>query len=285
MVVFLNPLTGESEQQFQLEPERRGPRHFQSSVSFSADLSTMAEPTTNGYVKIWNTQTREVVLLKASDAPLDLTVLSPDGHQLIAGGFQQPLRWWDLISSTNQMLGTRGRRAVFSPNGRTLAVFGWDPSLQLWDVATRSLRTNFTFESSVVFGVVFSPDGSMIATSGGPDEVDNAIRLWSAATGKPLGVFTGHKQGVWSMAFSPDGRTLASSSDDSTLKLWSISTQQELLSIPRLGGPMTDLLFSPDGLLLAGANGRFFESTGIRVYRAPRLDETEMIADGSKGSL
>jgi len=276
-VVFLNLATGESEQDFQLEPRVRGHRPFR--LALSADLGTMAEPTGDGIVKLWNTKTREAVTLKVCDVPVDVTILSPDGRQLITGGFQQPLRWWDLATGTNQVLGNAARRASFSPDGQTLAVYvnnnRSDDALEFWDVRKRSLRSSFVLEKSPLFNVVFSPDSRMLVTTGGPGERDNAIRLWNVATGQLVGIFTGHKQAIWSAAFSADGRTLASSSDDGTLKLWSVSTQQELLSINRLGGPVSELLFSPDGQTLVGGNGNIFESTGIRFYRAPLLTETD----------
>jgi WD40 repeat protein len=94
------------------------------------------------------------------------------------------------------------------------------------------------------------------------------------ATGKLFGTCTGHKQAVFSVAFSPDSKTLATTSADSTLKLWNVATQQELLSIRRLGGVLRDLFFSPDGRLLVGANS-FSPVGGVRLFRAPLLSETD----------
>jgi WD40 repeat protein len=46
------------------------------------------------------------------------------------------------------------------------------------------------------------------------------LRLWDAATGEELVRLPGHSDYVHSLAFSPDGKTLASSSGDTTLRLW-----------------------------------------------------------------
>ena len=72
-----------------------------------------------------------------------------------------------------------------------------------------------------------------------------------------------------SLAFSPDGKTLASASDDSTLKLWNVATQQELLTIRRLGGALRGLTFSPDGQWLVGGGSFSQQSGGLRFYPAP----------------
>ena len=266
-VLFLNVATGEAERQVPLEAQRF-PR-FPGSVAVSADLTTVAQATQSGVVKLWNSENGEAVELKASEGPIGMVILSGDGRQLVTGAFQHPMRWWDLRSGTSITLDARARRGVFSPDGRTLAVFGMETGIQLWDVATRTVRTNAVLQSTSIGTVVFSPDSRLLAATGNPENYENSIYLWDTLSGKPAGVCAGHKQAVFSVAFSPDGRTLASSSDDATVKLWNVATQQELLTAQVADTQVTDLHFSPDGTLLAGANGGFMEANGIRLFRAP----------------
>jgi WD40 repeat protein len=179
---------------------------------------------------------------------------------------------------------------LFSPDGRTLAAFqrsflaGFPPgmgartqtstpatnSVLLWDVATASLRISLDMDNQPGIGAAFSPDSSLLATAN-----FDVIRLWDVVSGRLVGVFTGHKQGVWSVAFAPDGKTLASASDDSTLKLWNVATQQELLTVRRLGGTLRNLLFSPDGRWLVGSSGLPSRDGGLRLFQAPLLAETD----------
>jgi WD40 repeat protein len=119
-------------------------------------------------------------------------------------------------------------------------------------------------------GAAFSPDSSLLATAN-----FDVIHLWAVGSGKLVGACTGHKQSVWSVAFAPDSKTLASASDDSTLKLWNVATQQELLTVRRLGGSLRNLLFSPDGQWLVGSSGFPSRDGGLRLYRAPLLTETD----------
>ena len=58
--------------------------------------------------------------------------------------------------------------------------------------------------------------------------------------------------GVMRVAFSPDGKTLATGAFDGSVKLWSLTAEQEVvtLSVPR-GGIFRSLAFSPDGSTLA----------------------------------
>ncbi len=50
--------------------------------------------------------------------------------------------------------------------------------------------------------MVFSPDGSRLASIGH----DDTIRLWEAAAGKQLALLEGHAGGVLSVAFQPGRR-------------------------------------------------------------------------------
>ena len=52
------------------------------------------------------------------------------------------------------------------------------------------------------------------------------IQLWDAATGNPIQRLEGHEGLIWSVAFSPKGNILASSSDDETIRLWSMNNYE-----------------------------------------------------------
>jgi WD40 repeat protein/serine/threonine protein kinase len=293
-VLFLDLNTGVAERHFPLETQRppmNGPRmRAPSPVAVSGDLRTLAQGLEDGSAKLWNTETLEARTLKASDRPVELVALSPDGRMLITGGRGGKLQAWDLRSNTNSPLPIEAMHVLFSPDGRTLAAFqrpfqaGLPPgmgartqsstpatnSILLWDFPTASLRTKMVMDTQLGFGAAFSPDSSLLATAN-----FDVIRLWNVVSGKLVGAFTGHKQSVWSVAFAPDGKTLASASDDSTLKLWNVATQQELLTVRRLGGTLRNLLFSPDSRWLVGSSGLPSRDGGLRLFQAPLLAETD----------
>src|SRR5262249_32741374 len=96
----------------------------------------------------------------------------------------------------------------------------------------------------------FSSDGRWIAAC-----FEKQIAIWETATGRNVQKFVGHKDTVWSVAISPDVKYLLSGSEDNTVRLWDITTGQEIRRYPgeRLG---RDVVFSPNGTMVA--------STGFR---------------------
>ncbi|XP_013413414.1 WD repeat, SAM and U-box domain-containing protein 1 isoform X3 [Lingula anatina] len=57
---------------------------------------------------------------------------------------------------------------------------------------------------------------------------DKTVRLWDPLKGEPLHTIEGHSRYVTCCAFSGDGKFLASGSNDKTVKIWKITSEEEL---------------------------------------------------------
>ena len=165
---------------------------------------------------------------------------------------------------------------MFSSDGSTLATSRLRSSgeYQFWNTKSGTLRSTLKLGTGTGSGstATLSSSGTLFAITTGISDADHAIRLWDVERGSLLGHCRGHKQWIRSVAFSPDGKTLASASDDSSLKLWNVTTQQELLSIQSLGSSFTTLVFSQDGQWLAAGSRGSFPSTSsseLRLLHAP----------------
>ena len=77
-----------------------------------------------------------------------------------------------------------------------------------------------------------------------------------------LYVQTGHSDFVVSLTFSPDGRTLVSGSRDNTIKLWDVTTGQELRALKGHPGRVNSVALSPDGKTLLSGSAASFGATG-----------------------
>lgn len=106
---------------------------------------------------------------------------------------------------------------AFSPDSRTLAV-GIERALVMIDVATGA-RTTLRADDGVGDRVVFSPDGTMIATTDGPE----IVRLWDRATGMSRRLPGEHIGGA-NIQFSSDGQLIFVRHSGGGARLWRAPT-------------------------------------------------------------
>ncbi len=94
--------------------------------------------------------------------------------------------------------------------------------------------------------MAISPSNSILATGAH----NNFISIFEIATGKERFVLWGHLTSPSALAFTRDDRTLASGGTDGTVKLWSLETGQEMISLFFPRGTVTNIKFSKNGQTL-----------------------------------
>src|SRR4029077_608494 len=134
-------------------------------------------------------------------------------------------------------------------------------TIRIWDIAARREAGSIPHaHTGQVSQVAFSPDGTL-ASAG----ADGKVCLWDVAAQRLIAPpLEGHTAWVNSLCFSPDGKLLASSSNDTTVRLWDMTTKQQVkrlwsqrtaLTLVACCTPLRSLAFSPDSKTLATGGG------------------------------
>lgn len=177
-------------------------------VSYSPDGSRLATSSSDGTAKVWNPDTGEL-LVSFEEHTVGLTRLaySPDGT-MIATGSDNPentVRVWDAETGAEiYALPTTSRPwgIEFSPNGQLLATSGTGGFVTLWEMNNGTELYTLPDQLGTVGGLVFTPDGTQLITSGGRN-----TRVWDVATGEEVKTIS-TTANMFSLAVSADGRFL-----------------------------------------------------------------------------
>jgi tetratricopeptide (TPR) repeat protein len=119
-----------------------------------------------------------------------------------------------------------------------------------------------TGHTGVVYSVVFSPDGQLLASG----SADQTIRLWKVGDGSLVRELKGHTRPVQSVAFSPDGQLLASGSNDQTVRLWKVGDGSLVRELKGHTEWVRSVAFSPHGQALASASS----DLTVRLWSSPK---------------
>jgi WD40 repeat protein len=165
--------------------------------------------------------------------------------------------------ATIRTAGTRRSSLAFSQDGRRLAV-AVGREVKLWDIVAGAWLKSLEGHGRDVTGVVFSPDGSLLAsgTMQGPGGKDDPceVFVWNAATGERMRSLAGPTGPVARLTFSPDGTLLAAATGSiqgwqvGKARVWQVESGRELRRFSTPAASPMNVAFRPDGKVLAIGN-------------------------------
>jgi len=118
--------------------------------------------------------------------------------------------------------------AGFNHNGNLIYTAGYDRKIKIWDPAALSRKDPLAVLAGhlkYVLTAAISQDGKMLASGGG----DKAVDLWDVASRKLVGRLLGHTSDIEALEFTPNNRFVISSSEDRTVRIWSVDGHKELV--------------------------------------------------------
>jgi WD40 repeat protein len=180
-----------------------------------------------------------------------LASISPDGELFALGATNGPVVVWQdgkdepLYSLTSLFEWTA---ITLSPDGKSLVTAS--DAIQVWNASDGSLSFSPTGRLISYENALFSPDGSLLATTD-----QDMVYLWNMSDGALMHSL----EALPPTLFSPDG-TLLVASGEGVNQFWQVSDEALLHSLESATLPA---VFASDGLTLVSLRDGVVETWGI----------------------
>jgi len=209
----------------------------------------------------------------------DTLAVKPGGKFLVTGGWEKPLRLWNLEDgSPVETLADDAevRSLAFSPSGKWLAGGGKGNRYWLWDTKTwkqKSYKIDKVAKDSEVSAIDISKNDKYLATG----HMDSSIVIFDLGEREELHNFYVTDASTRDVKFSPDSLLLATAQQDKVVYLWEVKTSAHMARLSKHSEAVRCLAFSPDGTALASGG----EDRKIIIWRcgpAPAQDAAGAIS-------
>ena len=260
--------------------------HAVNAVDLTADGLRIACGRAN-LVQVYDADSGlEIISLAGHKDYVQSIKFSPNGKLLAAGGFETVALW---NAPTGGLLTKFEGHAeplkgvANLDGGARFASTSLDKTIRIWETASGKLLKTFPTPNPAI-AIAASADSKTLS-AGYPD---GSIQILVAEDGKEIAKLTGHAGPIQRLAFLDGSRRLASTSDDATVRIWTIPASPtekpaEPISLARHKGPVRGLVVMPDGQSFATSG----DDATIRVWNATsgKLLQTFTLPGGAIRSL
>ncbi|CAE7526334.1 PWP2 [Symbiodinium sp. KB8] len=232
-----------------------------SAISPSGDWLAFGTAET-GQLLVWEWQSESYILKQRGHAHvINAVAWSPDGQTCATGGDDGKIKLWSAksgfcyVTFSDHRAPVTGLTFIGGRGGRAQAVLSscLDGTVKAYDLARyRNFRTMTGPSPRQFTCVTADSDGDLVA-AGSVEPFE--ICVWSLRTGKLLDLLAGHEGPVTSVSFAPDSSMLASSSWDTTVRIWDPAATGGGAATETLkhGADVLDVAWRPDGERLVAA--------------------------------
>jgi hypothetical protein len=215
----------------------------------------------------------------AAQKAVSAAAFSPDGRSLATAGEFGVVHTWDAETgkAIASYVGHTGPlRAVAFVGSQELVSGGADKQAIVWNLNPQwqleRVIGKIDDPSTIVdraMGLDFSPDGKLIAVSGGVPSRSGEVKIFSTADGSLVRSFDDvHADEVNSVAFSSDGEMLGTASADKYVKNFSVATGKQLAQFEGHTSHVLGVAWRADGSQLASAGS----DASVNIWNAATGD-------------
>ncbi|KAH6888553.1 hypothetical protein B0T10DRAFT_573325 [Thelonectria olida] len=189
--------------------------------------------------------------LEGHSGTVNSVAFSPNDERLASGSIDETVKIWDVASgqcTQSLHIGIPVATVAFSVDGQLLAVGERNGEIGLREPTSGSCVKRLSGHEGDLEAVVFSPDGSFLASASS----DRTIKIWHLGTAKCTQTIQGYKAGT--ISFSRDGRQFASALSDGTFGVWDTDTGSRVMQVGDDTHKITSVAFLADKLLATSSS-------------------------------
>ncbi|CAM02163.1 WD-40 repeat-containing protein [Saccharopolyspora erythraea NRRL 2338] len=205
---------------------------------------------------------------------------------VLTAGYDNQVILWDYRTKTALARSWHdhlANQAVFSPDGKHVLTSSSDYTARLWSVPELRLEAVFNAQTDDVEMSVFHPEKELVATA----SRDHNVRVYDFR-GNLVATFAGHTQDVISVEWAKGTDELISSSDDGTIKRWSLETGGLVGDLDMDGVETDTIAISTSGTIYAGNDDGeliIINGDGRDVVPAHDAGVKRLVLDAARGLL
>lgn len=242
------------------------------STIFSPDSKNIACLSADKTIKIYNTQTSELIKVLNDKGEGEVCInYSPDGKNIISGCWDKSLKIWDtekgiLIRKMSGHL-QAARSVSYNRDGQFIASAGWDDVIKIWYAPTGVNLRNFKGHTQCIRDIEFSPKGNYIASSG----YDLELKVWNISDGSLIFSKKVADFPVEAICYSPDGKYIATAGLENSIKIWNSENGNLIKVLKGHTEAVYSISYSPDGkYLVSGGDDKIIKiwkiEQGISIF-------------------